>query len=88
MHDLLIAPNITSGSMSGKSVRPIGCASAGQMARECVRVEGEVKLRRVEWSVNGKLNLSRPLSLSIILRTEMLLLVDLSVRRRGLYEVV
>ena len=47
-----------------------------------------VKRRRVEWSVNGKLNLSRPLSLSVILRTKMLLLVDLSVRRRGLYEVV
>jgi hypothetical protein len=41
-----------------------------------------VKLRRV---VNGKL-LSGPLSLSVKLRTEMLLLVDLSVRRRGLYE--
>lgn len=39
MHDLLIAPNVTSGSMSGKS--PVGCASDGQMARECIRVEGQ-----------------------------------------------
>ena len=35
--------------------------------------------------MNSKL-LSGPLSLSVKLRTEMLLLVDLSVRRRGLYE--
>jgi hypothetical protein len=42
-----------------------------------------VKLRRV---VNSKLNLSGPLSLSVKLRMEMLLLVDLSVSCRGLYE--
>lgn len=38
-------------------------------------------MRRV---VNGKLNQSGPLNLSVKLRTEILLLVDLSVRRRGL----
>ena len=36
--------------------------------------------------MNSKLNLSGPLSLSVKLRMEMLLLVDLSVSRRGLYE--
>ena len=45
MHDLLIAPNDRSGSMSGKSVRLVGCASAGQMARECIRVEGQSEVK-------------------------------------------
>ena len=58
--------------MESKSVRPVGCVSAGQMARECIRVEGKSEVEGVEWSVNGKLDLSGSLSLLVKL-TDMLL---------------